>query len=331
MTKIVRTPIYNYNFSEQTGYFERWGLSINDDPQYSPIGLEILDMEVSTICNNGCKFCYKSNTNNGKNMSFETFKNIVDKIPTLTQIAVGIGDINSNLDLFKMFQYCRDNRIVPNITINGYGLTDILAQRLVDLCGAVAVSHYSDNVCYDAVHRLTLLGLKQVNIHQLLAEETFSSILNLLNCCKTDERLSKLNAIVFLSLKQKGRGQDYTRITDEHFRFIVRYCMEHNISFGFDSCKANSFLQCIKQNHINVYKKILEMAEPCESGLFSFYINVDGMGFPCSFAENINDWKNGIDILNIKDFLSDVWYSEKIKKWRINLLDNYRNCPIYKI
>ena len=60
--KQVRTPTYNYNFNEDNGYFERWGSTPDDDPQYSPIGLEILDMEVSTICHKGCQFCFVDGT-----------------------------------------------------------------------------------------------------------------------------------------------------------------------------------------------------------------------------------------------------------------------------
>jgi radical SAM protein with 4Fe4S-binding SPASM domain len=330
MIKTVRTPGYNYNFNTETGYFERWGKTLDDDPQYSPIGLEILDLEISTICEQGCKHCYKNNKPIGKNMNFNTFKSIIDKIPTLTQVAFGIGDIKGNPDLFKIFEYCRGKSIVPNITINGNGLTDELAQKLVSLCGAISISHYSDSICFNAVKKLTDLGLKQVNIHQLLSEETYISTLMLLNSYETDERLSKLNAIVFLSLKKKGRGIDYHRLQDYHFRFIINDCIEKNIPFGFDSCSANKFLDAIKDNEY--YDKIVQFIEPCESSNFSGYINVDGKFYPCSFAEESeNEGCEGIDMNNVVDFLQDVWYNPHIINWRKNLINNCRNCPIYEI
>ena len=77
--KKVRTPEYNYNFDMSTGHFERWGKTIEDDPTYSPLGPEILDIEISTICSQGCKFCYKKNTSVGENMSLETFKRLFFK------------------------------------------------------------------------------------------------------------------------------------------------------------------------------------------------------------------------------------------------------------
>ena len=77
--KIVRSPDYNYNFNKSTGFFMRWGKTMDDDPDFAPAP-EILDIEVSTVCGQGCHFCYKSNTAKGENMSFETFKTIFDKI-----------------------------------------------------------------------------------------------------------------------------------------------------------------------------------------------------------------------------------------------------------
>ena len=81
---------YNYTYDKISGLFRRWGETYDDDPEYSPAGPEILDLEISVNgCPNNCKFCYKSNSNESAvNMTFETFKSIIDKMPkTLTQIA----------------------------------------------------------------------------------------------------------------------------------------------------------------------------------------------------------------------------------------------------
>jgi len=322
----VSTPTYNYTFNEKTGHFARWGKTFKDDPQYSPIGLEILDIEVSTICHHGCPFCYKSNLTKGRNMSIDTFKGVINNLPTLTQIAFGIGDIDGNPDLFKMFEYSRRKGIVPNVTINGARLTQEHADNLAKYCGAVAVSHYDDSECYNAVKTLTDEGMEQVNIHQLLSEESYQSALNVIKAYTEDTRLKKLNAIVFLSLKQRGRGENSTRITDKHFIEIIDLCFLNDVPFGFDSCTACKFLNVIKL-HPN-YEKIAMSVEPCESGLFSGYVNVDGVFSPCSFSEGE---VTGYDLAKPLDFLQEVWYNKDMKKWRKTLLDNNRNCPIYNI
>jgi MoaA/NifB/PqqE/SkfB family radical SAM enzyme len=326
--KIVQTPDYNYWFISTTGKFARWGKTFDDDPQYSPIGPEIADIEISTICHgiNGipCDHCYKSNTSVGKNMTLGQFEKVFDKLPrNIGQIAFGIGDVDGNPDMFSIFKHCRDNNVVPNVTINGDRLTDDIVEKLVSLCGAIAVSRYDDkNVCYNAVKRLTDAGLKQVNIHQLVSEETYANCIETIEDCKTDERLSKLNALVFLSLKQKGRGLSYKKLRDAQFNHMIALCISSGVPFGFDSCSCNKFLECVTDEQYKVF------AEPCESTLFSIYVDVDGWVYPCSFCSGIVP---SIDIFKVDDFLQDVWYSEDVKDFRKVLLSNKRNCPIFDV
>ena len=323
--KTVLSPNYNYNFNTETGFFMRWGETKNKDCDFSPIGPEILDIEVSEVCHQNCQHCYKSNVSNGKNMLLETFKTIIDKMPTVLQVAIGIGDIDGNPDLFPMMKYCRSKGVVPNITINGYRLTDEHINNLAKLAGAVAVSNYDKDTCYNAVKKLTDKGMKQVNIHQLLSEETYKQVLGLIEDSKTDERLKKLNAIVFLSLKKKGRGVSYERLGNSKFQFIVDKCLSDNINFGADSCTACKLMDAIEDDPR--FEKIMPFIEPCESSLYSSYISVNSEFFPCSFSEK----GKGIDVVNCNNFLEDVWYNPRTISWRRNLLANGRKCPIYNV
>jgi len=333
MIRIYNSKDYKWTFNTETGLFNRWGEGVKDDPQFSPIGPEILDIEVSTICHQGCKFCYKGNTPVGKNMSFETFKNIFDKIKgNLTQVAFGIGDLTANPELNMMMAYCRDNNVIPNITINGFNLTDDWVNYLSTMCGAVSVSNYDTDVCYSAVKRLTDAGLKQTNIHQLLSEETLKDCLVVAGDILSDPRLAKLNAIVFLSLKQKGRGVKYNPISYREFSDFVDIVLKSGINFGFDSCAATKFLRYISDHP--KYRQMKRYIEPCESALFSSYINVDGLFFPCSFTEGYEEFlfkHIGLDVVNCKDFIKDIWEHSQTLQWRQRLLNYGRNCPIYRI
>jgi MoaA/NifB/PqqE/SkfB family radical SAM enzyme len=331
--KQFRSENYNYNFRLSDGNFERWGKTEEEDPAYSPFGGEILDIETSTICTMGCKFCYKSNTGVGQNMSFETFKIIFDKMPKyngihfLTQIAFGIGDIDATDDLWEMMAYCRANDVIPNITINGARLTDEIVANLVRYCGAVSVSCYDDkNVCYDAVKRLTDAGLKQVNIHSMISEETFERAFTNLYDYHLDTRLRKLNAIVLLSLKQKGRGTNFTILTDDNFAALVVYALDKKVPIGFDSCGCGKFLDVAHK--IGKYAQYIEYAEPCESCSFSQFIDVDGVFHPCSFA---TDCGAGIDVLKVNDFMADVWNAKTTCTERKRIQDNDRNCPYFTV
>ena len=332
MIRTFSSKDYNWTFDTVTGLFNRWGDTIKDNPQYSEFGPEILDIEVSTICHQGCKFCYKNNTSIGKNMSFKIFKTILDKVRgNLTQVAFGIGDLYANPDLLSMMWYCRNNNIIPNITINGLNINSESdkqsAIQLAQICGAVSISNYNKNTCYNTVKMLTDVGLKQVNIHQLLSVETYNSCFYLSSDAGSlkDERLKKLNAIVFLSVKQKGRGIKYTPIGQEDFNYLIYDLFAEKVKFGFDSCTAHKFLNYIKDKP--EYDKLKQYVEPCESGLFSLYINVDGFAYPCSFSEN----NTGLDVVNCNDFIKDIWNSAALILWRNLLLACKRNCPIYNI
>ncbi len=111
-SKTVISNSYKYYFNKVTGMFVRWGKTANDDPSYSPLGPELLDIEISSgKCLANCQFCYKCNGSNKslQNMTFEEFKTILDKIPNiLTQIAFGITDIYANPDFFKMIHLIQE-------------------------------------------------------------------------------------------------------------------------------------------------------------------------------------------------------------------------------
>jgi hypothetical protein len=334
--KIVKSPNYNYHCNRENGQFIRWGKDFDDDPIMAPAP-EIADIEISTICHQNCKFCYKSNTPDGKNMDLETFKILFHKFPkTVCQFALGVGSLDANPDLYKIMEYCRNNDynyVVPNITINGYHLTDYHVDRLSNLVGAISVSHYNDDVCYDAVQKLTA-NIKQVNIHKLVSLETYESCFKLMNDSKNDSRLSKLNSIVFLLLKPRGNRNTLHGLNNiEEYKRLVDYALDNDVRIGFDSCSCSMFLKSVRDR--KEYELFKTMSEPCESfGLFSCYINVSGEYFPCSFAEGVGEWKDGISVLKCYDFVQDIWNSEKVKKWReisLKCIDCHgcRVCPIF--
>lgn len=349
--KEFRSTDYNAIFMKETGWFARWGKTKEADPDMAPAP-EILDIEVTTICNGvsglnsdgsagpeaPCRFCYKSNTKNGKNMSLDTFKTVLDKMVKtgfLMQVAFGAdAHAESNPSLIEMMKYCRAQGVVPNITVAD--ISDEMADKLVGLVGAVAVSRYANkNICYDSVKRLTDRGLKQTNIHVMSSLETHSQVVETIQDRISDPRLSKLNAIVLLSLKRKGRGESFHQLPQEDFAKIVRMAMELNIGLGFDSCSASRFLCSVRDDP--KFKTFQMLCEPCESSLFSSFINVDAKFFPCSFAEK-SLWEEGLDVANCEDFVKDIWMNPKTVEFRKHLLSTVdsstmkcRECPIFEV
>jgi MoaA/NifB/PqqE/SkfB family radical SAM enzyme len=145
---------------------------------------------------------------------------------------------------------------------------------------------------------------------------------------KKDERFQFIHAIVFLSLKRKGRGTQYSPVEFKDYKVLVERALKENIPVGFDSCSAHKFLSSVKDSpHYIQY----EMAsEPCESGCFSSYVNAKGEFYPCSFVEGVGDWTEGISVLNSNSFL-DIWNDQRVVLWRENLLKHRRHCPVFSI
>lgn len=338
--KITVGPDYNYYFSKITGEFRRWGKTLEDNPDYSPVGPEILDIETSINgCPNNCSFCYKGNTNQpATNMSLEQFKNILSKFPkTLTQIAFGITGIQTNPDFIGMLEHCRHVGIIPNFTLSGIDLTDEIAEKCSKLIGALAVSAYQKdkNVCYNTVKKFTDLGVRQTNIHLMVSEETIDFVYEVLKDRLTDERLKGMNAIVFLGVKPKGRAsQGYHSLSVDKYKDLIEYCFTNNISVGFDSCSAPKFEKAVRSMKVDaeLEKRLIECSESCESSLFSSYINVSGMYWHCSFAEN-EKGEGFVDVNGTNDFLLDVWHSDEVKRFRErsvgNMIDGCRMCHVF--
>ena len=352
--KFFISPEYNYYFNKETGLFARWGADIGEDPEYSPFGCEILDIEISINgCPNGrlvdgpnggyrlCQTCYKDNTDGPPtNMSFETFKAILDKMPrSLVQVAFGISGVQTNPDFIRMMEYSREKGIIPNFTLSGIDLTDEIAEKCAKLVGAVAVSAYASNknICYDTVKKFTDLGLKQVNIHLCTSSESLPFVYEVLNDRLTDDRLKNMNAVVFLGIKEKGRAKGkYTVLGLDEYKKLIEFCFKNKISIGFDSCSAPKFEAVVQELGLTEHEKtrLTACSESCESAIFSGYINVFAKWFPCSFSEGECGFE-GIDVLTCTDFVKDIWHSDDALRFRAMLAENTecgcRHCPIFEL
>ena len=349
---------FNYCFDKVTGFAATWGRTKKEDPPFSPYGPMILDVECSEICHQGCSECYKSNTAKGRNMTLEQFRKILDIFPRqgksffLQQIAFGIGSIDGNPELFDLMWHCRNNGIIPNITINGYRMTDEYYDKLAHVAGAVAVSCYDKKVCFEALEQLYRwtslqkrepidgagITLRQCNIHQILSEETYDKCMSLLDDFGNSQHLrSRLNAIVFLIMKPKGNRNTSHQLKDaKKYKALIDKAMKLGINFGFDSCSCPSFLEAITD--LPNFDRLAECAEPCESTLFSLYVDVAGAVQPCSFAEGNEKWEIGINLLEVKDFTKEVWNHPRLLSFRESLLtasedrcNNCRKCPLYNL
>lgn len=331
----------DYHYVEFTGgVVARFGKTPapKDDPVFSPVGPEIVDLEISKDgCPNAtrCAWCYKENSDGPpQNMTLETFKGILHKLrdcKVLRQIALGITGTQTNPDLIPIMEHCRSVGIAPNMTLTGKDLTPQLAKDIARLAGAVAISVYPDDkeLGYKTIKQMSDLGIKQVNMHLLVSKITLDFCYEVLDDIK-DNKVPGLRYVVMLSLKPKGRGQDLQVLTEEEHFALFNYARDNKIKFGMDSCAASRFERYMKQSNMTGADLVLSemLAEPCESTLFSAYINVEGKFVPCSFCEGKVE---PIDLTYVDNFLTEVWLSGKLDAFRGRLLTGtqVRACPVY--
>ena len=371
--KILKSEKYNYIFDMHNGNMFEWGVSKDDDPDWCPHGPTILDIEVTSICKGPdgipCPFCYKANTANGHNMSIDTFKTVIDKIPpSLTQVAFGAdAQAESNPDLFKMMEYCREKRLIPNITVADVSKT--IAGKLVDVCGAIAVSAYKhasnfqtayktinniidavfekklkmtreefESFCekhgHDPVQEFRQHGM-QVNIHYFLSRETQDDAFTVMSDLLDKDDLKYVNALVFLHLKQKGRGSDYGIVSKPYYDNIVEFALGHKLNIGFDTCGAGKFKNYIDEYQPEGFEDMGSYIESCCAGRFSCYVNEYGDYYPCSFLEGVEGvWKSGISVEKCVDFMKDIWHSSKVKDFGCSALkccNENTGCPYWTV
>jgi hypothetical protein len=145
-------------------------------------------------------------------------------------------------------EYCRSIGVVPNFTLSGIDLTNDMAKTVSEICGAVAVSAYDidKNIGYDAIDKFTSLGMDQVNIHIMVSDTTLPFVYEVLEDVQNDIRLKKMNAVVFLGVKPKGRATTgFESLSNEQYSELVNYCLDNQLDFGFDSCSASKFISSV--------------------------------------------------------------------------------------
>ena len=173
----------------------------------------------------------------------------------------------------------------------------------------------------------------KVNIHCLLAQETLGSVDELITDLVEHFDYYDIKAVVFLSLKQKGRGEGFNPVTDKQFKDLMNKCFFYHIPFGFDSCSAPKFVDSIKERHD--YDLMVRYVESCESCLYSLYIDTFGKFYPCSFMEKEGEWAQGINMHTVRDFRKEVWNEHRVLDWRKEsmkyLCSGCNKCRFFKI
>ena len=333
---------YNCFFNKLTGYNCRFAEEPDLDPICCELGPEIADIEIVTgscpkVNSENCRWCYKNNTSApGKVMTFEDFQEVISRFPiNLSQVALGITGVKSNPYLKDILIYLRTLGIIPNLTLTGADLDNEMADILCQYCGACAVSCYdkAKDLCYNTIKCLYDNAKEKfnrdmhLNMHIVIADFSMNHIMDVLNDIK-DGKVPGLRSVVMLHAKPVGRAKNLDcNLSKENLTKVIKFCLDNNISFGFDSCNGHNVQDILTEIGKS---ELCGSIEPCESGRMSIYVNVEGKITPCSFVEHVYE-NSAIDLLNSDVKIKDVWMTNKMLNVFRNCTKCSKSCPIYAL
>lgn len=229
------------SFNEKSGAYVRIGKN-NKEPFMSSFP-ELLDVGIMGHCKHGkLSLCIKAGVEcyqNGlkataPNMRLEDFEAIAKQCKGKTyQFALGgCGDPDQHENFEDILKICKENKIVPNYTTSGLGVTEEIAKLSKEYCGAVAVSWYRSEYTLKALKLFMEAGVK-TNIHFVLSKRSINEALNLLEHQEVQQEQQEqhgdnmrfpdgINAVVFLLHKPVGLGTQGNVLKVEDIRDFIR-------------------------------------------------------------------------------------------------------------
>jgi radical SAM protein with 4Fe4S-binding SPASM domain len=339
---MIRKHFTNYNFVgiPETGITFRWGNNLEENPYMAPWP-ELADISISNYCTNGCDYCYRSSSPNGKSISFKDYEFLLkqltsEKYGSVFQVALGGGEPLLHPDIIEILKITREKfNIIPNYTTSGKFFDEKNIEATKKYCGAIAISYdpYRDLSLDDISEIGSCLKKNEIkaNIHYVISEKTLNNAIEIIEG-KFDEYFKMFNAIIFLTHKPFGRADNKDSIKSQDLLKSFLKLIDNPISkirIGFDAC----FVPLLMKNS----EVDNNMIDSCECGFFSVYIDENLNVMPCSFC-NDNSLK-----YNLKEFsFGDIWlnkfadYRDLITKYgRIDCadcdkLDDCRGkCPFF--
>lgn len=288
---MIRKHFEGYNFVgiPETGVTFRWGADFSQNPYIAPWP-ELADISISNYCTNGCSYCYRKSSEDGKFMSIEDYRFALqeltsEKYGSIFQVALGGGEPLLHPDFNEIIRVTREEfGIIPNYTTSGkfFNQENIEATRAY--CGAVAISW--DPYRNMPPEEISKIGscLKNegilVNIHYVISEKTIDDAIDLLKG-KYDEYIKDFNSVIFLTYKPTGRAENRESIKSSQALKTFLKLVDNPVTMvkiGFDACFVPVLM---KATGVNV-----DLIDSCECGFFSVYIDENLDVTPCSFCND---------------------------------------------
>ena len=312
------------SFDEKTGAYIRIGTGKDGKEPFMSSFPELLDVGIMGHCKHGklglCLQagveCYQNGLKaTAPNMTIEDFAEIAGQCRGRTyQFALGgCGDPDQHENFAEILQICRENKIVPNYTTSGLGVTDETAALTHEYCGAVAVSWYRSDYTLRALERFLKAGVK-TNIHFVLSKRSINEAFRLVS---QEGFPDGVNAVVFLLHKPVGLGTHENVLAVDDIKEFVTLVTTQTFKYkiGFDSCTVPALV-----NNLGLIDA--DSLDTCEGARWSAYITPDMKMLPCSFDNQQRRWSVDLRSNTIKE----AWDSEIFEDFRNRLRTACPDC-----
>lgn len=253
-------------------------------------------------CPMGCKHCYKSSGKKAQNeLSLKQIKEVIDVLSKMGvfSIAFGGGEPFARKEIFEIAEYTRKKNIVPNVTTNGYFISEKNAKKCkvfghmhvsLDLANEDFDRLKNDGAFEAAVKAIDLLKTQDIHvgINCVISRENYDKLEELVKFCLSKD----IRDISFLRFKPIGKAnkQYYEmRLTYEQnikllpkLRKLIR---KYKIAAQLD-CSMLPIVAYHKPNN-----RLLDFfgAQGCEGGNTFIEIKEDGEMRSCSFSNSFGD------------------------------------------
>ena len=283
----------------------------------------LIDINITENCNLHCPHCYiNSKKQNGKNMSLDDFKHVLDqcKKAGVFQVALGGGEPTTHPRFTTFLKELRKNNIVPNITSNGKELSLKTLCALARYAGAVALSVEFIGPAFEKRRGFawsefvkSIKKLKKLKINLVFQITLSKSNLSSLNQTLNQLLKYKPYGFLFLAYKPQGRGINFDQPTSQANKLeiaktidLVFSTLVNKVKIGFDCC-----LTPMLMSH-----KSWPDFKGCSAGRNSLAIMPNLDVLPCSFITD----KAPRDNLREKALL-EIWNGKNFNAFRQKLAD----------
>lgn len=298
-------------------------------PRKTPFGPYMLDIEPTINCNAKCIMCHAEKLRKKKRirtMSFEDFRTIIDKMPTLIRLMIqGMGEPLMCPDFFAMVDYAVRKDIAVLSTFNAHFCTPTNSRRIVD-SGMLRLHISIDGATKETYERIrigadwetTIAGIR--NLVRARGKSSRPGID--LNMVGMKENIKELPQMVQLAcdlgvdsltfetdISYWGKGEFRLRMSEQSV-FIDQRLLVDMVNSAKSIAQKNRFDFIFTRRHS--YNK----ENPCLWSFRSGAVSTDGYYVPCCILFDP-------DIVNFGNVLTtdfhDIWNGEQIQRFRTRI------------